>query len=587
MAEYVNYVLGSLYVSDTATSTIPTDVRNFIAPPFPLNFWSGPTFTVSSNTRADPLKLVAARHRAAAAAIDTLEAQSQYGVANVDALIRPLERQVAKVADALAALEDAARAAESADAATPQVNASEADQRPDNIGQSLSEIQIAKNDVPMEFDTNLAVDLLATVFVSRAAGGSNGVVFGTWYRALQDRLVTERPVATRSIDYRDGRMSKTFMTTAVVSLQSCGRLYIGNRPYSAFEAAALCLHLAHRAVNSNYTYPTSFSGLIEQLPVYIEAFSTALGDGTLGKVGYEFNGARLPKNQFHVPGGGGRYERGALNGHGVLETLIRLKVLPAIPGSLGTTSTAVGPELDADQTAYIDDVNKAAAAFLVRAQNLFLTEDQTLLRSTINTITALLLLRRLLWNGNVYTDRLRNNFQLGAIVPNLAVSQRDARGASGGDAAAMVSRSGNNNFTFLCERYVSPIYIANREVELTQLFPGLAALCLDAQTVARDQPQHRAVNVSTGRNQTNLTRLIGIELENRRRTAPVPINEVLAAHDAVALQYERGLGLLMQKPRLRASLEETRRLGQFNVASDYDLLYFVCLGYIPSLTSAM
>ncbi|QPI70148.1 DNA packaging tegument protein UL25 [Equid herpesvirus 6] len=595
MAE-VEYVFGTLYVCDTARAVIPPDARNFIAPPFPLRYWSGPAFSADDGRRAEQLRLAATRHRAAAAAIDTLEAQSQLGEADVNALLRPLERQVAKVADALAALEDAARAAEEADAASgPPGGAALAagDEAPpgDEAGQNAREVQIAKNDVPVEYDANLPVDFLTTVFVGRAAGGSNGVVFGTWYRALQDRLVAERPVATRSIDYRDGRMSRTFMATAVVSLQSSGRLYVGTRAYSALECAVLCLHLAHRALAPGHAYPTSFSGLIEQLPAYLDALAGALGEGGAGRVSYGFDRARLPKHQFHVPGNGGRFERGALDAHSVLAALIRLKVLPPIPGSLGAGAAQAGPALDAEQTAYVDEVNRAAAAFLARAHNLFLTEDQTLLRAAVNTVTGLLLLRRLLWNGNVYGDRLRNNFQLGVLVPNPYASGAlapGARGASAADAAAMPSRSGDGNLAFLCARYVAPVYAADPEVELTQLFPGLAALCLDAQTGVREAaPQHRAVSVSTGRHQAHLTRLIAVELENRRRSAPVPVNEVLAAHDAVALQYEHGLGILMQRPRLRASLDEARRLGQFNVASDYDLLYFVCLGYIPSFTSAV
>ena len=38
---------------------------------------------------------------------------------------------------------------------------------------------------------------------------------------------------------------------------------------------------------------------------------------------------------------------------------------------------------------------------------------------------------------------------------------------------------------------------------------------------------------------------------------------------------------------LRRALDETRRLSQFNVASDYDLLYFLCLGFVPLFTSAV
>ena len=214
----------------------------------------------------------------------------------------------------------------------------------------------------------------------------------------------------------------------------------------------------------------------------------------------------------------------------------------------------------------MDEVNRAAAAFLGRGQNLFLGEDAPLLRATVNTITGLLLLRRLLHNGNVYGDRLRNNFQLGALVPNAP----PPRGASG-DAPA--SRSGDGNLRFLLAHYVVVAYRADERTELTQLFPGLAALALDAHSIRARVQRH----------QLSLVRLVALELQNRQRVT-APVNEVIAAHDAVAVQYEEGLGLLLQQPHLRNAAD--KRLGQFGVSSDYDLLYFLCLGYIPQFAAA-
>ncbi|AVT50620.1 DNA packaging tegument protein UL25 [Cervid alphaherpesvirus 3] len=571
------------------------DGRNFIAPAFPLRFWDEPVFARAGDADADARRLAVARarNRAAAAAADNLLARQRAAGAEIDARIRPIEARVAEMAAVLADLEEAAREAEEADtaAAEPVARAGGGGGGEDGPGAPEAararRVQIAKNDPPLEYDTSLAADLLAMVYTARAGGGSAGIVFGTWYRTLQDRLIAERPLATRGMDYRDGRMSRTFMAAAVAALQSSGRMYVGNRAYSAFECAVLCLHLAHRATVGSPQYPVTFVGLVGQLPAYLDALARAIDEGAARRVQYAFDLERLPRGQFQAPGGGaGRYERGALEAHAVVAALQRLRVLPAIPGALGG-GAAPARAADADGVAYVDDVHRAAGAFLARAQNLFLCEDQSLLRAAVDAITALLLVRRLLWNGNVYADKLRNNFQIGTLVPGAAAPWEVARGADGGPDGAVGARSGDANLAFLCAHYVARVYEACPEVEVTQLFPGAAALALDALAPRGAAGAPRAISVAGGRHQGALLRLVALELENRHRAAPAPVVEVVGAHDAVALQYERGLGVLMQQPRVRRALDEARRLSQFNVASDYDLLYFLCLGFVPLFTSAV
>nr|BCB65319.1 DNA packaging tegument protein-like protein [Walrus alphaherpesvirus 1] len=587
MSNCVHYVFDA--IRDPDNLIIPSDIRNFIAPAFPINYWNEPVFNAPLTTPEQRLEVMRARRNAAAAALDNLSAQALLEAGDIERRLHPLEKQVTKVAEALSSLEESAKAAEEADIEKDYLdkqNQSPHDEEDETDLQKTREVQITKIDTPLEYDTNLATDFLVMVYISRGVGGSNGVVFGPWYRSLQDRLILDRPLVTRSLDYRDGRMSKTFMITATMSLQSCGRLYIGNRPYSAFECAMLCLHLIYRELNPNSKISViNFIDLIEQLPLYLDVISQALGETISTRVSYIYNMDRLPRNQFHAPSGG-RYERNALNDHSILKLLLKLKVLPAIPGSLGTCTNGLVVDIDLSQTAYVDPVNHAAAVFLSRAQNLFLTEDQTLLRASVNTITSLLLIRRLLWNGNIYTDKLRNNFQLGTLIPGNSLASHLTRGAGTGDSS-LNSKSGNNNLTFLCNNYIIPMYQNTPNIEITQLFPGLSALCLDAQAMKPGNVKRQTINVSSGRFQNHLIRLISLELENKHKTIGAPVNEVIATHDAVTIQYEHGLGLLMQQPRLRAALEENGRLSQFNVNSDYDILYFLCLGYIPQYTSAI
>ncbi|QBN85144.1 DNA packaging tegument protein-like protein [Phocid alphaherpesvirus 1] len=587
MSNCVNYIFDA--IRDPNNLIILSDVRNFIAPAFPINYWNEPVFNAPNITPEQRLEVMNARRTAAAAALDNLSTQALLEAGDIEMRLHPLEKQVTKMAEALTSLEESAKAAEAADIERDYLD--KQNQAPQNDDEESSlpknrEVQITKIDTLLEYDTNLATDFLTMVYIGRGAGGSNGVVFGSWYRSLQDKLILDRPLVTRGLDYRDGRMSKTFMLTTIMSLQSCSRLYIGNRPYSAFECAVLCLHLIHRELHPNSKVAImNFIDLIEQLPLYLDAISQALGETISTRVSYLYNIDRLPKNQFHAPSGG-RYERNALNDHSILKLLLKLKVLPAIPGSLGTCTNGLAVDVDLSQTAYVDPINHAAAVFMSRAQNLFLTEDQTLLRSSINTITSLLLLRRLLWNGNIYTDKLLNNFQLGTLIPGTNLTSQLTRGASKGDSSLNV-KSGNNNLVFLCNNYIIPMYQNTPNIEVTQLFPGLSALCLDAQATKPGNFKRQTINVSSGRFQNHLIRLISLELENKHKSIGAPVNEVISTHDAVTIQYEHGLGLLMQQPRLRAALEENGRFSQFNVNSDYDILYFLCLGYIPQYTSAI
>ncbi|ASW27082.1 DNA packaging tegument protein UL25 [Beluga whale alphaherpesvirus 1] len=574
-----------VFPSVGAGGAFPPDARNFIAPAFPQALWSAPRSSAPPDA-LEQLAVAQARNRAAAAATDDLIAHYAAVPDGVDRRLRPLEAQLSRIARVLGDLEGAAEAAEAVDASAGAGGADRgpgAEEEPPERG-AAREVQIVKNDAVLEYDTNLPTDFLAMVYAARAAGGSSGVVFGPWYRTLQDQLVADHPLATRSVDYRDGRMSRTFMTTAVAALQSCGRLYVGARPYTALECAVLCLHLAHRRTVDGFQYPATFGGLVRQIPAYLDALAPEVEARAGAGAAYAYAYDRLPRQHFQAPGGG-RYDRGALGGHAVVAALLALKVLPAIPGTLGSAA-GPDPEIDGAAGAYVDEVNRAAGAYFARAQNLFLTEDQTLLRAAVNTITALLLLRRLLWNGNVYSDRLKNSFQLGLLVPAAADAAATPRGADGPGAACGLKSAGNN-LAFLCAHYVARLYEENPGAEVTQLFPGLVALALDATADRAAASGRRVVRVAADRQQAGLVRLVALELENRQRVAGAPIAEVIGAHDAVLMQFERGLGLLMRRARLRAALAETRQLRQFNVSSDYDLLYFLCLGYVPLYTAAV
>ncbi|QOD40138.1 DNA packaging tegument protein [Macropodid alphaherpesvirus 4] len=557
------------------------DARNFITPPFPINFWTEPIFTVPRETTQEQLAVLRAQHMAAAAALENALHQAAGLPNEINERIRPLEHQVGTIAEALQFLEDADVITErELHPSQPQSNDAaefEGDPREAQMKQSQpTEVQIVRNDPPLRYETNLPLDFLSMVYAGRAAGGSNGVTFGSWYRTLQDRLITDHPLTARTADFRNGRISKTFMSSLVLSLQACGRIYVGSYSYTAFECAVLCLYLLHRAMASAIPNPPStFEELIGNLPQYIETMNDAI-NALGGRPCYRYREDKLPKVQFSATGG--RYDRTALTSHTIVLVLLAHGVLPAAPGEVPKDTVA---DIDPEQQARTDDVNRAAAAFLSRGQNIFLWETQTMLRATINTITGLVVLQRLLMNGNVYTDRLNNSMQLGMLLPGAVPSEVIARGASGADSTTI--RSGNNNFEALCKNYMTPLYKVQPNIELTYIFPGLSALSLDPPIGRSAGANKRIVDITPDPRHTAIICLAALEMTNRNR-ATVPTGDILNAHNALALQYERGLGLLAQQGR--SSITTTlKKSNPFKINSDYDLLYFLCLGFIPQYLS--
>ncbi|AEI00228.1 UL25 protein [Gallid alphaherpesvirus 3] len=571
-------------LTDPGPESHPADVKNFIAPPWPLHFWREPIFSGNLGDAERQLAIVKARNSAAIAALTSLDDRTDLIAVEVERRLRPLEDKMEQIATTLADLERAASAAELADAAADEAqNVVDSNECQKNIGSAASrEVQIVRNDPSLRYDSNLSVDLLNIIYASRGAANS-GVAFGTWYRTLQNSLIAENPSAARKIDYRDGRMSRTFIATAITSLQSCGRLYVGTRNYSSLESAVLCLYAFYTKTGANVSHPSSFKSALESVPIYLDHMSASLASTDTRQI-YGFDTGKLPKDSFAAPSG--KYERGALSDHSVLRALANSRVLPPSAGSIPRGDVA--PELDADQSVRNDEVNAAAAALLGRAQPLFLMEDQTLLRATLDTIVALLLLRRLLWNTNIYSARVKNQFQLGAFVPGVPP---DLTVGASVDTPGDVIKSDGRNLTFLFQRYVVPVYSVVKGIELTQLFPGLVALCLDVPFSDRGlystrTPPSRIIDVSLSKYQASLVKLISLELQNRSRANVVSVCEVIATHDLVTLQYERGLESLMQVQRPRTRFFETKKALAFNVETDYDLLYFVCLGYIPRSVSA-
>ncbi|QPO25234.1 DNA packaging tegument protein UL25 [Bovine alphaherpesvirus 2] len=575
-----HYAFGAVDVWERRGVILTTE-RNFITPDFPVDFWDVPVFHMPRETAEERLAISNTQRAAAAAALEDSARQAEDLPAAIDRHIRPIERQLQNVRVALETLEAAGGIPNgsdepAADNALPKAAVDSV--APGDRADAPREVQIVRNDPPLRYDNNLPVDLLHMVYAGRGAGGSSGVVFGPWYRMIQDRMISDYPLTARSADFRDGRMSKSFMAAAVLALQSCGQLYVGQRQYSAFECAVICLYMLHRAVEGpSASPPDSFGELVRRLPAFLTALASAVNAGGVRPT-YRYREDKMPKAQFSAPGG--RYERGAMTNHVVVSTLLRTGVLPAAPGEVERGAKSA---LDPEERAHEDDVNRAAAAFLSRGHNLFLWEDQTLMRATVNTITGLSVVHRLLFNGNVYADRLENRLQLGMLIPGAVPAESLTRGASGADSGAV--RSGDHNFEALCAGYVEPLYRANPAVEITQLFPGLAALSLDAQAGRAGSSARRVVDVSAGNRQAALVRLTALEITNRARSAGAAVGEVISAHDALAMQYEQGLGVLAQQSR-GALAGNNKRFGAFNVGSDYDVLYFLCLGFIPQYLSA-
>ncbi|AAU93323.1 minor capsid protein [Hawaiian green turtle herpesvirus] len=491
---------------------------------------------------------------AARAATERLEENILTTVPEVITRLDELEEDVLKIEEDLG-VEPAAEPCPPTNADAPAAAA------PSPATEGRSGVQIVKNDAPFLFGgESLQLDFLRTVFVAEGSPG-----FGVWYKKLQAYAEAAEPALNRIVNIREGRTSQSFLAAVLRTLRSVTQLYVGRNEYTGFETGVLILGMLQESIDGR-RLEGGFEELLLTLDQSLAIFEKALDREK--KLSFQF-GVSDTDRRVHLFGTPpvGRYAKGLLDAHTVYRLLVREGVLaPSKGGELRGQQTVVDP----DDARRLDRTAGRAADLFPGRPLLRINRQETLVRAGIDAACYLLLLKRLVHNTDVY-DPSGVRFRLQAFVGG-GLSARLRRGAEAGAGNA----SRDSNFQFLLRRYVLPLYQRDKAgTEISTLFPGLLALVL-----AGFRSVNRRDAVVAGADYEQLTRFVIGLLTKRDRAA----EDVVLNHDAITLEAERGLGQLLSVPLLRSALRENGTLDQFDARADYDLLYFLCLGFIPTLT---
>lgn len=443
-----------------------------------------------------------------------------------------------------------------------------------------------------------------------ATSGDGRLGFGTWYRALQSQLIDSSRGMERILGAtQDGRISSRLVRTVIRVLRSAAEIYVGHRNYSAFEVAVMCLFqydVAKRELADARGGPGTSSGkgprqagtfeeAIKLVPYYLRALQEDVRC-EWGAVSYAFDRTKLPQ-KFFSPVDSKKYPQGTLSTHIVFRLFKARGVFAATGHEVTKEEIAT---VDPDFHRFVDPIaNLSLAFFPARRSPLLLHEDEPLMRAAIDAVSMMLLLQRLMYNSNVYANSMDNRFQAAAFFEDrVPGSGAPAPGNVSGDqwpgdgdptrapgsrppaAAESVARgddsqdvvSLDNNMVFLFDKYLSPMYRYDNRTEITGFFPGLAAVCLAGKVKGVPGPS------SVGDYGSSLINLVDLDLRKTENTG-TGAAVVLTVHDAITFDMELGLSRLLTVFDVKKHMKAALRT--MNVATDSDLIYFLCLGCIP------
>lgn len=578
------------------------------------------------------------RNRAARVAIDRLAGMAASVPLDAAAELRTIERPLEAVVDLLEDLSERAEYEKepvgdvrykSAGADEDEVDARQQQSDEDDVGV----LRIIKNGsvIPWwktrggggagkDFHSNF-------VTMAFASSGDGRLGFGSWYRSLQAQLLESSLGMERLLGMtQDGKVSSRMVRTVVRALRSASEIYVGHRNYSAFEVAVMCLfqydankrELAeardaekkdgsgrhHHHHHSHHSQPprqaSTFEDAIKMVPYYLNVLQEDVRR-EWGAVSYAFDRAKLPP-KFFSPVDSKKYNPGALSTH-VVYRLFKAHAVFAATGREVTREEIAS--VDPDFHRFDDPLaNLSLAFFPARRSPLLLHEDEPLMRAAIDAVSLMMLLQRLMYNSNVYTNARNNRFQAAAFfedrltgssydAPHVRPDANFGAAADDGVLRAQGSRppaatepprglgeddgsgdivSMDNNLVFLFDKYLSPMYRYDNRIETTGFFPGLTAVCLAGKVKGVPGAS------SWGDYNTTLINLVDLDLRKTENTG-AGAAVVLTVHDALTFDMELGLSRLLSVFDVKKHMKTALR--SMNVETDSDLIYFLCLGCIP------
>ncbi|AAM00716.1 DNA packaging tegument protein UL25 [Panine betaherpesvirus 2] len=458
---------------------------------------------------------------------------------------------------------------------------------------------ITQNDPFIRFHTDFRGELVSTMFENASTWTFS---FGIWYYRLKRGLYTQ-PRWKRVYhlaQMENFSISQELLLGVVNALESVTVYPAYDCVLSDLEAAMCLLAAYGHALWDGRDPPDSVAGVMAELPQLLPRLADdvsreiAAWEGPVTGNYYAYRDP--PEMRYYMPLSGGRhYHPGTFDRHVLVRLFHKRAVLQHLPGYEAQTAAVVQERLSGQVR---DDVlslwtRRLLAAKMGREVPVFVHEQQYL-RSGLTCITGLLLLWKIANSDSVFAPR-SGKFTLSDLLG------QDAGGLPGGRAGGEEEGYGGRrgrvrNFEFLVQYYLTPWYARDQTLTFSQLFPGLALMAVTESVRSGWDPSRRddhqreedAVGLGLGGNGG------GALLMQLSRVNPVAEYMFaqsskqygdlrrLEVHDALLFHYEHGLGRLssVALPRHRVSI-----LGSslFNVNDIYELLYFLVLGFLPSV----
>ncbi|AAK57122.1 T77 [Tupaiid betaherpesvirus 1] len=449
---------------------------------------------------------------------------------------------------------------------------------------------VAANDPEITFTRDFRGELIETMFGSAQMWTFS---FGAWYYRVK-RLLFAQPQWKRV--YRIAQveqlsLSKELLLGVVNAVEKITVYPTYDCVMSDVEAAACLLAAYESTLDDGRPEPQTVEEVLGRLPHLLRRLADDIA-AEVARSPPERAGGYFPYRdradlKFYVPVHAGRhYAAGTFDEHALVDLLFRRGVLVRLPGR-HSPLTEMNERLSGQAAG--DRLFVWTRRLLRRrlpGDVPLLVHEQQYLRSGLTAIEAFLVLWKVVNAESVFASR-KGTFRLADVLTDLALEEPPLPPPE--EAGYVGDRV--KNFEYLLEHYVVRWYGRDETVTVSQLFPGLALLLVAESVRSGWDPQRRQdvtaaaaaaheaknlVAVRPGRSDPVVEYML---TQSATRQSDL---ERLEAHDRLLFHYEHGLDRLLSValPRHRVLALAS---SLFNVSDVYECLYFLVLGFLPTI----
>lgn len=425
---------------------------------------------------------------------------------------------------------------------------------PQNRSRSYS-ISVVQGDPPFTISDDLRRELIAKMYTPQHNWLPN---FGRWYTTFTSAAMQRRvfPKELRGTGNFQNSTSQKLMRAVTDVILTVTADFYNDVRHLADSLSGLCLLNAYYVLrNSRANMPTSLPDLWANLGNKLKLLSADLRSRMGDKRTFAF--VQTPAKQAETIAPLNRQNKYAptfFSQHALFQLLRDAGLFP---------NTKDGDTKDSE-----DDLNTGSDITLAITSSLFgerippFLSHQWNLRAGLISLEVFLLTFILLENVQVTRgSAAQNRLQFKTLLGDEWVT---------GDAMQFHKRG--TVFDYLVENYMGPTLIENPETPISTLLPGVILLAFEA---------HAHTTSSTQPIQLTTKKFNDIfEIINQRYTFR-DAGPLLRAHASLRISIEEGLSAQLSSLSGGNFAQEILKT-QFGVKTDYDLLYFLVLGFLPA-----